>query len=172
LEIGGFPRGFYVSQFLFVRRHSVAAAAALLGFALLPNALCASAQSKASAAQGKVGASTVGAEVKPRIRAITAFINLDRATYQQQVAEALAMLSGRALRLSRAVRGGDNSHRYAAFFGVHQGANDRASGDFLQSVDALAVRKIAACIGPAMLNAGDPESQGDLLRKSCAIPRR
>src|SRR5260370_7202145 len=31
-------------------------------------------------------------EAKPKIRAITAFINLDRAHYQQQVADALKML--------------------------------------------------------------------------------
>src|ERR1700686_4789443 len=33
-----------------------------------------------------------GAEVKPKIRTITAFINLDPAQYQQQVAETLQML--------------------------------------------------------------------------------
>src|SRR5712675_945823 len=32
------------------------------------------------------------AEVKPKIRAITAFINLDRAQYKEQVADALKML--------------------------------------------------------------------------------
>jgi hypothetical protein len=32
------------------------------------------------------------AQEKPKVRAITAFINLDRAQYQQQVADALALL--------------------------------------------------------------------------------
>ncbi len=39
-------------------------------------------------AQGKSAAQ----EAKPKIRAITAFINLDRTQYQQQVADALKML--------------------------------------------------------------------------------
>ena len=46
------------------------------------------AQQKTAPPQGK----TVTSSDKPKIRAITAFINLDRAQYTEQVADALKML--------------------------------------------------------------------------------
>src|SRR6266699_2156733 len=77
---------------------------------------------------------TAPAEEKPKIRAITAFINLDRAQYQEQVADALKMLK---------------REQTVAFF---------------KDYDALASReKFAASIGPAMLNAGDSDSEANLL---------
>ena len=44
------------------------------------------------ATEGRDGVGCGGGAEKPKIRAITAFINLDRAQYQEQVADAVKML--------------------------------------------------------------------------------
>jgi uncharacterized protein len=120
-----------------------------------------------AAAQAKAGATPAAgtAEVRPRIRAITAFINLDRATYQQQVSEAVTML--KRARTTFESRGYEvQTIRIATqpFPEYTKGLTTEQAVAFFKDYDALAAReKFAACIGPAMLNAGDPESQADLL---------
>ena len=125
-------------------------------------ALALTALASTALAQGKTAGDVA---VKPRIRAITAFINLDRAQYQQQVADALTML--RRARTTFESRGYQvETIRIATqpFPEYTKGLTTEQAVAFFKEYDALAGReKFAACIGPAMLNAGDPESQADLL---------
>jgi len=142
-------------------RHCFAAAAALLGLALLLASPFASAQGKSAARANPAPA----AEVKPKIRAITAFINLDRATYRQQVADALIML--KRARVTFESRGYEvQTIRIATqpFPEYTKGLTVEQAVAFFKDYDALAAKeKFAASIGPAMLNPGEPEAQADLL---------
>lgn len=128
-----------------------------LAAAFVATALCAcpvEAQSKASADAAK-----------PKIRAITAFINLDRAQYQQQVADALKMLR-RAQTIFESRGFTVQTIRIATqpFPEYTKGLTNQQVVDFFKQYDALAQQqKFAAAIGPAMLNANDGPEQADLL---------
>jgi len=112
-------------------------------------------------AQGKPAAQ----EGKPKIRAITAFINLDRTQYQQQVADALKML--RRAQTTFESRGYTvQTIRIATqpFPEYTQGLTTEQVVAFFKQYDALAAKeKFAAAIGPAMLNANDLAGWADLL---------
>src|SRR6266851_28436 len=112
-------------------------------------------------AQGKPAAQ----EAKPKIRAITAFINLDRAQYQKQVADALKML--RRAQTTFESRGYQvQTIRIATqpFPEYTKGLSPQQAVAFFKEYDALAVKeKFLASIGPAMLNADDSAAQGELL---------
>jgi len=100
-----------------------------------------------------------------KIRTITAFINLDRAQYKEQVADTLQML--RRAKVTFESRGYEvQTIRIATqpFPEYTKGLTSAQTVAFFKDYDALAEKeKFAAGIGPAMLNAGDPESQADLL---------
>src|SRR5262245_13660047 len=100
-----------------------------------------------------------------KIRAITAFINLDRTQYQQQIADALKML--RRAQTTFESRGYPvQSIRIATqpFPEYTQGMNTQQAVAFFKQLDALAEQqRFALSIGPAMLNANDSASQADLL---------
>ena len=108
---------------------------------------------------------TAADPAKPKIRAITAFINLDRGQYKEQVADALKLL--RRAQTTFESRGYQvQTIRIATqpFPEYIKGLTNEQAVAFFKEYDALAVReKFAASIGPAMLNAGDSESQADLL---------
>ncbi len=114
-----------------------------------------------AAAQGK----TAPNPANPKIRAITAFINLDRAQYQQQVADALKML--RRAQTTFESRGYQvQTIRIATqpFSEYTKGLTNEQAIAFFKQLDALAEQqKFAMSIGPAMLNATDNASQADLL---------
>ncbi|PYU50922.1 MAG: DUF711 domain-containing protein [Acidobacteria bacterium] len=122
--------------------------------ALIFNCEVVRAQAKTSAAPGN-----------PRIRAITAFINLDRPRYQQDVADALKML--RRAQTTFESRGYQvQTIRIATqpFPEYTKGLTKEQAVAFFKEYDALAVKEnFAASIGPAMLHSGDSESQADLL---------
>src|SRR6266704_751017 len=105
------------------------------------------------------------APAKPKIRAITAFINLDRAQYQQQVADALKML--RRAQTTFESRGYQvQTIRIATqpFPEYTLGLTTEQVVAFFKQYDALAAKeKFAAAIGPAMLNANDLAGWADLL---------
>src|SRR6266481_209555 len=105
------------------------------------------------------------AEEKPKIRAITAFINLDRAQYKEQVADALKML--RRAQTTFESRGYQvQTIRIATqpFPEYTKGLTPQQAVAFFKEYDALTVKeKFAASIGPAMLNADDSAAQGELL---------
>jgi uncharacterized protein (UPF0210 family) len=113
-------------------------------------------------AQGKTASP---AQVKPKIRAITAFINLDRNQYQQQVADALKML--RRAQTTFESRGYQvQGIRIATqpFPEYTKGLTAQQTVAFFKEYDALAQKeKFAAAIGPAMLNANDDAGWADLL---------
>src|SRR5437660_2442529 len=123
---------------------------------LIAGAICA----QPACAQQKTAA-----EVKPKIRAITASINLDRVRYKEQVADALKML--RRAQTTFESRGYQvQTIRIATqpFPEYTKGLTKEQALAFFKEYDALAVReKFAASIGPAMLNADDSAAQGELL---------
>jgi uncharacterized protein len=100
-----------------------------------------------------------------KIRAITVFINLDRAQYQQQVADALKFL--KYARTVYETRGYEvQTIRIATqpFPEYTKGLNTEQAVAFFKEYDALAAKeKFNASIGPAMLNADDKPGWADLL---------
>jgi uncharacterized protein (UPF0210 family) len=102
---------------------------------------------------------------RPKIRAITAFINLDRAQYQQQIADAMTMLKrARTIFESRDYEVETIRISTQPFAEYTKGLTSEQALAFFKNYDELATQqKFAASIGPAMLNADDPESQADLL---------
>jgi len=113
------------------------------------------------------------ASVRPKIRTITAFINLDAAQYEQQVADTIGML--RRAKTTFESRGYEvETIRIATqpFPEYTKGMTTQQAVAFFQKYDALAEKeKFRAGIGPAMLNAGDPESQADLLANILAATK-
>jgi uncharacterized protein len=102
---------------------------------------------------------------KPKIRAITAFVNLDRTQYQQQVADAMKMLKyARTVFESRDFEVETVRISTQPFSEYVKGLTPEQALAFFKDYDALATKeKFAASIGPAMLNATDPLTQADLL---------
>lgn len=102
---------------------------------------------------------------KPKIRAITAFINLDRTQYQQQIAEAVKMLKyARTVFESRDFEVETIRIATQPFSEYTKGLSEEQALAFFKDYDALAQKeKFAASIGPAMLEASDPLAQADLL---------
>jgi len=109
-------------------------------------------------------------QAKPKIRAITAFINLDQAQYKSQIADALQML--RRAKTTFESRGYEvQTIRIATqpFPAYVQGLTAAQAIAFFKELDAMSeTEKFAPGIGPAMLNANDPESQADLLAEIIA----
>src|SRR5262249_6198369 len=103
----------------------------------------------------------------PKIRAITAFINLDWRDYQRQIANALSLLHRAQLTFeSRDYQIQTIRITTQPFPEYIQGMNTQQAVAFFKLLDALAEQqKFAISIGPAMLNANDPPSQADLLRE-------
>ncbi len=110
-------------------------------------------------------AKTAAVPANPKIRAITAFINLDRVRYKEQIADALKML--RRAQTTFESRGYQvQTIRIATqpFPEYTKGLTKEQTIAFFKEYDALAVKeKFAASIGPAMLNADDSAAQGELL---------
>jgi uncharacterized protein (UPF0210 family) len=100
-----------------------------------------------------------------KIRAVTAFVNLDRTQYQQQIADALKMLR-RAQTIFESRGYPVQTIRIATqpFPEYTQGMTTQQAVAFFKQLDALAEQqKFAMSIGPAMLNEGDSGAQADLL---------
>lgn len=108
---------------------------------------------------------SAAAQEKPKIRAITAFINLDRAQYKEQVADALKMLRrARTILESRGYQVQTIRIATQPFPEYTKGLTREQTISFFKDYDALATKeKFAASIGPAMLNANDLASWADLL---------
>src|SRR5712692_35328 len=123
--------------------------------------LAATAWAGSAEAQGKAAPNPAN----PKIRAITAFINLDRAQYQQQITDALKML--RRAQTTFESRGYQvQTIRIATqpFPEYTKGLTNEQAVAFFKQLDALAEQqKFAMAIGPAMLNATDSAAQADLL---------
>jgi len=106
-----------------------------------------------------------GNVAKPKIRAITAFINLDRAQFQQQIADALKMLRRAETTLeSRGYLVQTIRIATQPFPEYTQGMSTQQAVEFFQQLDALArQQKFAMAIGPAMRNADDDPMQAERL---------
>ncbi|HEY6945277.1 MAG TPA: DUF711 family protein [Candidatus Acidoferrum sp.] len=142
---------------------------ALAFLALGASARSGQAQAKNAAAQQKAAPNSAN-PANPKIRAVTAFINLDWHDYQRQIADTLKML--RRAQTTFESRGYQvQTIRIATqpFPEYIQGMNTKQAVDFFKLVDALAEQqKFAMDIGPAMLNANDPASQADMLAEILA----
>jgi hypothetical protein len=104
-------------------------------------------------------------EPKQKIRAITAFVILDRTQYQQQIADAVKMLNrARTIFESRGFEVQTIRIATQPFPEYTQGLTDAQALAFFKDYDALAVKYgFDAAIGPAMMNATDSPAQADLL---------
>jgi uncharacterized protein (UPF0210 family) len=109
--------------------------------------------------------SKAAAEKKQKIRAITAFVNLDRAEYQQQIADAVKMLNrARTIFESRGFEVQTIRIATQPFPEYTKGLSEAQTVAFFKDYDALAIKDgFSASIGPAMLNATDSPAQADLL---------
>ena len=104
-------------------------------------------------------------EQKQKIRAITAFVNLDRLQYQLQIADAVKMLKyARTVFESRGFEVQTIRIATQPFPEYTQGMSTDQIITFFKDYDALAQGDgFAASIGPAMLNETDSPAQADLL---------
>jgi len=109
--------------------------------------------------------SKVEPEHKQKIRAITAFVLLDRTQYQQQIADAVKMLNrARTIFESRGFEVQTIRIATQPFPEYTKGMTDAQALAFFKVYDALAVKDgFDAAIGPAMMSATDSPAQADLL---------
>jgi len=100
-----------------------------------------------------------------KIRAVTAFVNLDRTQYQIQITDALKMLKrARTIFESRGFPVETIRIATQPFPEYIKGLSNEQALAFFRNYDAMAVQEgFAASIGPAMLNPGDSPAQADLL---------
>jgi uncharacterized protein (UPF0210 family) len=102
---------------------------------------------------------------KPKIRAITAFINLDRTQYQPQIADAVKMLKyARTVFESRGFEIQTIRISTQPFPEYTKGLTTEQALAFFKNYDAVAAQEqFAASIGPAMLSVTDSDTQADLV---------
>jgi uncharacterized protein len=138
---------------------------AALSCAAVANAQQNQAPAKPSQETRRPEHTVVKGEVRPRIRTITAFINLDPAEYKQQVAETMQMLRrAKTIFESRGFEVQTLRIATQPFPEYTKGMSTQQVVAFFKEYDALTEKeKFAAGIGPAMLNAGDSEAEADLL---------
>src|SRR6186713_1403500 len=90
---------------------------------------------------------------KPNVRAITAFVRLDRATYQKQIEEAMQVLN--AAKAEFAKRGYETQTVRIVtqpFAELVKGLSDQQALAFLRALDDLSEKKgFSPNVGPAML---------------------
>jgi len=105
------------------------------------------------------------ASTRPKIRTVTAFLNLDRSQYQQQIFDALQMLRrAKTIFESRGYEVETIRIATQPFPEYTKGLTPQQTIAFFKDLDALAEKeKFAPGIGPAMLDPDAPESQADLL---------
>src|SRR5437762_13780150 len=108
---------------------------------------------------------TSGNPSNHKIRAVTAFVNLDWRNYQRQIADTLNMLHrAQTIFESRGYQVQTIRIATQPFPEYTKGLTTEQAVAFFKQYDALAAtEKFAASIGPAMVNAGDSDSEADLL---------
>jgi uncharacterized protein len=107
---------------------------------------------------------------KPKVRAITAFVNLDRSKYQQQITDAMKALKYvRTLLESRGYVVQGVRIATQPFSEYTKGLSTEQTVEFFRNYENLAAQQnFIPDIGPAMLNANDPETQADVLAEILA----
>lgn len=105
---------------------------------------------------------------KPKVRAITAFVQIDRQKYQQQIEDALAML--RKAKAAYEKEGYEvetiriTTQPFPEYVG---GLSEEKALAFLKTLDDLSVKeKFLPNIGPAMRSDGDDQKNVDILKKA------
>ncbi len=110
------------------------------------------------------------AQAKPRVRAVTAFVRIDREHYQAQVQDALSFLR----RARSAYQGAGyevQTERLTTqpFAEYTRGLSRQETLAFFRSLDEIAHKEgFIASIGPAMLNDSDDPARADLLAEVLA----
>lgn len=104
---------------------------------------------------------------KPKVRAITAFVNLDRARYQQQIADALKMLKyAKTVYETRGYEVQTIRISTQPFAEYIREMSDAQAVAFFKEYDALAEKEgFDASIGPALMRDSDDPSLAALLAK-------
>jgi uncharacterized protein len=112
---------------------------------------------------------TLAAE-RPKVRAVTAFVRLDRAKYQAQISETLAMLRQAKAALKRGGYEVESIRITTQPFPEYtRGLSRHDALAFFHDYDALAVKEgFDAAIGPAMLHDADDPTQAELLAEVLA----
>jgi uncharacterized protein len=107
---------------------------------------------------------------KPKVRAITAFVRLDPAHYQEQIQETLKFLRGAKAAFEKSGYEVETIRITTQPFPEYtHGMTDEQVLAFFQDYDALAVKeKFDAAIGPAMRSDADDPHQAELLAKIIA----
>jgi uncharacterized protein (UPF0210 family) len=151
----------------FERKRAASPRLLIAGCLLLLLAASGAAQQAPAPTPGKGAVATASPAEKPKVRAITAFINLDRENYKQQVAEALKTLKyAKTVFESRGYEVQTIRISTQPFPQYAEGLTTEQAVAFFKEYDALAAKEgFDASIGPAMLNAGSPGSEADLLAK-------
>src|SRR5277367_4541945 len=116
-------------------------------------------------AQKKPAPTSQTPKSKVKIRAITAFVNLDRTQYQIQITDAVKMLKrARTIFESRGFPVETIRIATQPFPEYIEGLSKEQALQFFKNYDALATEQgFSASIGPAMMNATDSPAQADLL---------
>lgn len=116
-------------------------------------------------AVGSVFGSPAPAAEKPKVRAITAFIRIDRANYRQQVQEALTMLRQAKAAFEQAGYEVQTIRITTQPFPEYtRGLSKEQAVAFFREYDQLAkTENFDASIGPAMLSESDDPAQAELL---------
>ncbi|HKT70741.1 MAG TPA: DUF711 family protein, partial [Terriglobales bacterium] len=114
--------------------------------------------------------SFAAAQIKPRVRAITAFVRIDRKHYQAQMQDAVIFLH-RARSAYRASGYEVQTLRITTqpFTEYTRGFSREQALAFLRSLDELAQKQgFIASVGPAMLSDSDAPTNADLLAEVLA----
>src|SRR5262245_54466057 len=107
---------------------------------------------------------------KPNVRAITAFVRLDRASYEKQVDEALTVLDAAKAEFAKRGYAVQTVRIVTQPLGeLVQGLDEIRALAFLKSLDELSAKKnFAPNVGPAMLRDADDPATMLLLSKALA----
>ena len=107
---------------------------------------------------------------KPKVRAVTAFVRLDRAQYREQISETLVMLRQAKAALEHGGYEVEGVRITTQPFPEYaRGISRQDALKFFRDYDALAVKEgFDAAIGPAMLRDTDDPNQAELLAEILA----
>lgn len=107
---------------------------------------------------------------KAKIRTVTAFLKLNRATYEQQIDETLDFLQKAKTELEQGGYEVQTIRIATQPFGEYTGDLSEVDGfKFLRELDRLAVAKgFTISVGPAMLHLGDDPKRAELLANALA----
>ncbi len=112
-----------------------------------------------------MGAPSQGAAEKPKVRAVTAFVLLERSKYQAQIGDALSMLRAAKAAYEKAGYEVQTIRISTQPFPEYiQGMSSEEAIAFFRAFDELAAKEnFIAAVGPAMLKDSDDPRQAELL---------